>query len=684
MELADYATDSVILYNLEGRVQYCNAATESLYGWTATALLGSRFSDLMLEHFESSILWENLVRIGHWAGPLRRRSLSGHEISANVRLAVRHDPHGNPLDVVEYSAPSTTTNVNTASPPLLPGSGRVACWQFNLKRARSLLDGVDAAVGGGVKDREWHPDRLDILLTAVQITDVNDEAIRLFGLADRDRVIDRPVASLWPEQSRAALGDLLTTIAAKTDTDPETRQIPVVGRLQHVVLTGWRAADPRCPDTVFVHVKAVLNTPSAVIELEASQIRYRNLISYLPVPVWQIDARAAGRIFDRLRAGGVTDMATYSDEHPELVDLTCEIVQIYDVNNEAMLLFGGKDRSEFIGPVKYLFSSTPGSGRRVMLAHFSGARNHVEELKVRTFDGRLLDVLLLVTFPVPGERLDTTIIMMIDITARLEAEAKLRKIEADFSHAARLSTLGEMTTSIAHEIKQPLSAILMNAQTSLRYLRKAEPNLEKADQLMSRIVESAQRASDIIGRIQDMAGKRAPTYALLGLNDVVRECLVFLRHESEDKNVVIKATLEPNLPSFRGDRIQLQQIIVNLIVNSIQAMKAAPQTRREIYLETGLDEKDHVALSIRDTGTGIPIDHMEQIFDGFFTTKEGGLGIGLAICQSIVKAHGGTIQAANHPDGGAVFRFSIPTESAATAVDSSASSEYSTQANHAD
>ncbi len=580
MELADYATDSVILYNLEGRVQYCNAATESLYGWTATALLGSRFSDLMLEHFESSILWENLVRIGHWAGPLRRRSLSGHEISANVRLAVRHDPHGNPLDVVEYSAPSTTTNVNTASPPLLPGSGRVACWQFNLKRARSLLDGVDAAVGGGVKDREWHPDRLDILLTAVQITDVNDEAIRLFGLADRDRVIDRPVASLWPEQSRAALDDLLTTIAAKTDTDPETRQIPVVGRLQHVVLTGWRAADPRCPDTVFVHVKAVLNTPSAVIELEASQIRYRNLISYLPVPVWQIDARAAGRIFDRLRAGGVTDMATYSDEHPELVDLTCEIVQIYDVNNEAILLFGGKDRSEFIGPVKYLFSSTPGSGRRVMLAHFSGARNHVEELKVRTFDGRLLDVLLLVTFPVP-------------------------------------------------------------------------------------------------------AGKRAPTYALLGLNDVVRECLVFLRHESEDKNVVIKATLEPNLPSFRGDRIQLQQIIVNLIVNSIQAMKAAPQTRREIYLETGLDEKDHVALSIRDTGTGIPIDHMEQIFDGFFTTKEGG-GIGLAICQSIVKAHGGTIQAANHPDGGAVFRFSIPTESAATAVDSSASSEYSTQANHAD
>ena len=265
------------------------------------------------------------------------------------------------------------------------------------------------------------------------------------------------------------------------------------------------------------------------------------------------------------------------------------------------------------------------------------------------------------TFPVPGERLDTTILMMIDNTARLEAEAKLRKIEADFSHAARLSTLGEMTTSIAHEIKQPLSAILMNAQTSLRYLRRAEPNLGKVDILTSRVVESAQRAGDIIGRIQDMAGKREATSTLLDFNEVVRQCVVFLRHESEDKGVVITTKLQPDLPSVRGDRIQLQQVIVNLIVNSIQAMKTAPQVQREIYLETQLDDNARVLFSIRDTGTGIPVDHLDQIFDGFFTTKEGGLGIGLAICQSIIKAHGGEIAASNRPEGGAMFGFSIPT-----------------------
>ncbi|MEP7453608.1 ATP-binding protein [Phyllobacterium sp. SB3] len=543
--------------------------------------------------------------------------------------------------------------------PQEPESRPIAYWQLGIARARALLKDMDPK--NPDDGQEWQPDHLDMLLATVQIVDANDEAIRLFCLpAERDRIIDRPITSLWPEQSRAALGDLLTTIVSSNHTGPVTREIPVVDQLQQVVLTGWRAFDPRCSDTVFVRVSAVLNTPRAVIELEASQNRYRNLISSLPIPVWQIDARPAGRIFDRLRAGGVTDMAAYSDQHPEIVELTHDIVQVFDVNNEAMVLFGGKHRSDFIGSVKYLFSTTPGADKRVMLAHASGARNHVEELKVRTFDGRVLDVLLLMTFPVPGERLDTTILMMIDNTPKLEAESKLRKVESDLSHAARLSTLGEMTTSIAHEIKQPLSAILMNAQTSLRYLRRDEPNLEKVDRLTSRVIESAQRANDIIGRIQDMADKRTASPVALDLNDIVRQCVVFLRHESEEKNVAVKMKLQADLPAIRGDRIQLQQVIVNLMVNSIQAMRDASNIHREIHLETNVIENGRVAFSARDTGTGIQHDHMDKIFDGFFTTKEGGLGIGLAICQSIIKAHGGQISAHNHPQGGAVFSFSIP------------------------
>jgi len=664
MELAHYASESVIVYDLDGNVRYCNPASESLYGWMAEAMTGRNVKNFTIEPNSGGELWRKLLQAGKWQGTVRRRPLHGTEVIATARYHVRLDDDGAPLDVVEYSAAKAPDIVSQAikDAAAVRPQKRAACWQFNIHRARSLLAGIDAA-GDAAEIPEWHQDRLERMLAEVRIIDINEEAIHQFGLLDDlDRLLARPIANLWPEDSRAMLGDLLVALAAKTDAEAETRLIPSLGALRDVELTGWRAADPRCADTVFVYVNGTLNAPSAVRELEASQDRYRNLISSLPLPVWQIDARAAGRIFDRLREAGVTDMAAYSEAHPELVDLACEIVLVSEVNKEAIALFGASDRSELTGPISYVFAGTPGSGRRVMLAHFAGVRNYVEELKVRTLDGRLRDVLLLVTFPVPGERLDTTIIIMVDNTARLQAEARLRQVQADFTHAARLSTLGEMTTSIAHEIKQPLSAILTNAQTSLRWLSRAEPNVEKATQLAARIAESAQRANDIIGRIQDMAGKRAPSRIRLNLNDVIRQCLVFLRHESDDKSVTINVELDPTLPDIFGDRIQLQQIVVNLIVNSIQAMKPSEQRRREIFLATSLHDSDGVVFSIQDTGAGIAEDHLAQVFEGFFTTKDNGLGIGLAICQSIISAHGGTIAASNHPDGGAIFRFTIPAD----------------------
>lgn len=666
MELVHYASESVIVYGTEGDVRYCNPASEALYGWMAEAMVGRHFSHFTIEE-GATPLWPRLLASGKWHGVLRRRSLDGNDVAAKVRLHVRRDGNGLPLDFVEYSMAEADESRGLAIKEAAAERPRkrVACWQFNIHRARALLKSAGAA-----EAPEWQQDRLDKMLCTVRITDINEEAIHLFGLLDdRDRLLGLPITNLWPEESLAALADILIALAEKSGTEAEARNITSLGRLRDVVLTAWRSADPRCPDTVFVYVNATMNAPSALLELEASQDRYRNLISSLPLPVWQIDARAAGRIFDRLRENGVTDMAAYSDAHPELVDLACEIVLVSEVNDDAMTLFGATERSQLIGPIAYVFSGTPGSARRVMLAHFAGVRNYVEELKVRTLDGGLRDVLLLVTFPVPGERLDTTIIIMVDNTARLQAETRLRQIQADFTHAARLSTLGEMTTSIAHEIKQPLSAILTNAQTSLRWLSRAEPNVEKAAQLAGRIAESAQRANDIIGRIQDMAGKRAPSRAPVNLNHVIQQCLVFLRHETDDKSVTIHLELDPELPAVLGDRIQLQQIIVNLLVNSVQAMAPSEQNRKEIFLKTSLHAIDGVEFSIQDTGAGIAEDRVTQVFDSFFTTKESGLGIGLAICQSIISAHGGKIAASNHPDGGAVFRFSIPAEAMKAATD---------------
>lgn len=535
---------------------------------------------------------------------------------------------------------------------------QAACWQFDIASARPLL-----GEGLARRDVEWGRDGLEKFLAAVRIVDVNEAAIRLFGLpADRARVIARPVDNLWPERSHAELADLLASVAAQDGQPTETREIGTMDRWTDVVLTGWRPSDPACRDMIFVSVGATLDATGALLELEASQHRYRNLISSLPMPVWEVDARAAGRIFDRLRADGVTDMDAYSLLHPELVDLACEIVLVVGVNREAVALMGADDRSELLGPVKYLFTGTLGSARRVLLAHFSGHRNYVEEVKIRTFDGRVLDVLLMFTLPIPGERLDTTLIMMIDNTPRLEAEARLRQVEADFTHAARLSTLGEMTASIAHEVKQPLSAILTNAETSLRWLDRAEPNLPKVAQLSERIAASAQRATEIITRIQDMARKRQPDQVRLDLNDLIREALMFTRHDREQRSIRMRLDLAADLPPLIGDRIQLQQVVVNLLVNSAQALEAAPPEQREIHVTTCSEGQKAVAFSIRDTGPGIPEGDLDRVFSGFFSTKEGGMGIGLTICQSIVAAHGGTITASRPPAGGAEFRVVIPRE----------------------
>lgn len=532
--------------------------------------------------------------------------------------------------------------------------GPAAYWQFNIARARPLLRRKNA----------WDRDTLERFLAEVRIVEVSDAALQLFALPmDRARALARPIGSLWPEDGLAALSDLLASIASDGGDLPLTRGIGRMDRWTDVILTGWRSGDPRCPDIIFVSIQAAPDAPGALRELEASRHRHRSLISSLPLPVWEVDVRAARRMFDQLRDEGVVDLDEHLRRHPELVQEAYETVVVTDANQDAVDLLGANSPSALLGPVGYMFESAE-TVHRIMVARYGGQRNYVEPMKVRRFDGQSLDVLLLVTFPSAGEWLDT--IIMIDNTAQLEAETRLRQIEADFTHAARLSTLGQMTASIAHEIKQPLSAILTNAETSLRWLAKADPNLPKVIQLSERIAASAQRATDIIARIQDMAGKRRPQQSRLDLNDVIREALTFVRHDNEERGVRLTLEMATDLPAVAGDRVQLQQVVVNLLVNSAQALAAVAPDAREIQVSTFRADGDNVAFRIRDSGPGIPASDLDLIFGGFFSTKEGGMGIGLTICQTIIAAHGGTIAAGNCPYGnGAEFRVSLPAERAA-------------------
>jgi C4-dicarboxylate-specific signal transduction histidine kinase len=402
-----------------------------------------------------------------------------------------------------------------------------------------------------------------------------------------------------------------------------------------------------------------LEPDGSVWDLKASEDRYRKLINFTPVPLLYVDSRRSGDELERVRSQGVTDIAAFLEAHPEVVELAKDIVMVTDVNEAAVSLFGARNRAELIQSVRYLFSATPGMAIRVMTAHFEGRRNYIEQAKMATFDGRTLDVVLSVTYPAPPEYLDTTFITVEDVTERLKTEAELRRLQAEFLRAARISTLGELATSIAHEVKQPLSAIVTNAETSLRWLAHEQPNLPKVRLLTERIAASASRASEIIQRIREMAIKREPRSVDLDLAAAVEEALTLVRQDIETKGITLTLALDRDLPRIRGDAVQLQQVIVNLLVNSIQAIEQGDVVRREIRLGAGLAEGG-LSLWVHDSGPGIPVDNLDAVFDGFFTTKEAGMGIGLAICKSIVVDHGGAISAANHQAGGAVFRVVLP------------------------
>jgi C4-dicarboxylate-specific signal transduction histidine kinase len=239
-----------------------------------------------------------------------------------------------------------------------------------------------------------------------------------------------------------------------------------------------------------------------------------------------------------------------------------------------------------------------------------------------------------------------------------------RLLQADFAHAARISMLGELAASIAHEVNQPLAAIAAGGEASLRWLTRSTPDIAEVRELTTRMVADARRASEIVARIRGMASRRVPEQALLSLDDVIRETLVFLHHEVEARGVTVSHSPGAGLHKVVGDRTQLQQVIVNLTVNAVQAMAQAGSEKRDIAIRTVTQDPTALRCSIEDSGPGVAPEHTTRLFDSFFTTKDSGMGMGLRICRSVIEAHGGRIAADNESShGGARFYFTLPVAS---------------------
>lgn len=247
-----------------------------------------------------------------------------------------------------------------------------------------------------------------------------------------------------------------------------------------------------------------------------------------------------------------------------------------------------------------------------------------------------------------------------EMNERRRAEDALQKAQAELAHVSRLMTLGELTASISHEVNQPIAAVVINGQVCQRLLALEPPRPDDVRATLERIVRDANRASEVVQRIRALAKRTEPQMVSLDMNEVIREAVLLVQREVLSHGVSLRTELSADLPDVLGDRVQLQQVVINLLINGVEAMASITDRPRELIIRAQQHERSQVLVAVLDCGIGIDSQTAEQLFSAFFTTKPSGMGMGLSISRSIIRAHGGRLWASPNPGHGAAFQFTVP------------------------
>ncbi|MCY1539388.1 Sensor histidine kinase TmoS [compost metagenome] len=241
-----------------------------------------------------------------------------------------------------------------------------------------------------------------------------------------------------------------------------------------------------------------------------------------------------------------------------------------------------------------------------------------------------------------------------------ESERRYREVQTELAHANRVATMGQLAASIAHEVNQPIAATVANAYASQRWLAAQPPNLGEVGQVLERIIKDANRAADVLGRIRKLIRKAPPQCQPVDLNEAIREMVEFTHGPATKHGAQVQTQLAQDLPYIKGDRVELQQVLLNLIINALEAMESVDEGARQLWVNTALDNAGGVQVEVRDSGPGFAFESTEQVFVPFYTTKPTGLGMGLSICRSIIETHGGRLWASANQPRGAVVQFTLP------------------------
>ncbi len=312
-------------------------------------------------------------------------------------------------------------------------------------------------------------------------------------------------------------------------------------------------------------------------------------------------------------------------------------------------MVGAENASVFLESVDKLLGESDRTFLGALVAFAHGAPFYEGETDLVTLDGRRVPVLFTLTFPAEPDGDRNVLAFVIDITERRQSQDALLAAQAELAHAARVATLGELTASIAHEVNQPLAAIVTNGEAGLRWLRRDVPNLEEVAAAITRVVAEGRRASEIVTRIRSFLKKRPAQHDSLQISEIIEEAALLVERELTKDDIALTIETEPELPPVRGDRVQLQQVLVNLMVNAGQAM-SAQSGPRVVTVHAGVAEGDSITITVRDTGPGIASDDLPRLFDPFFTTKHAGMGMDLRSAGPRWKLMAAKCRQRAHPD----------------------------------
>ncbi|MFB6449087.1 PAS domain-containing sensor histidine kinase [Bradyrhizobium tunisiense] len=662
-DIFNLSRESIVVRDPKGRVLGWNRTAEQLYGWSSAEIVGCVADDVLRS--SPRLTLPDKQQADSWSDQIVRIGRNRNTLLVDAQFSVRRNADGTLLDIIEFG--QAISGARTGSS--VEGEHRyrtlfhampTSFLELDITGVRPILAEFRDCSISEIRSRLLaSPDTVARLMRATRVVDVNDHAIETFGDGDRAGMLDC-VLPFWPLESYEVYVDSL--IARFAETPRFTREVTMTtlsGRPVHAIFTA--SLDPKLVGNgrVIIGIVDVTALVLANQTLAESRERYRALFHLMPMPLFRINSDAVSSELEDFTAEQRRDPEAVLCARPKILEHVTRTSFIEEANLPAARLLGVGAPEQLSGmPAGLLLAARPDTLRRLALA-LIGSVTFEEETQITSPQGRVLDVLLTMNFiNENGKRF--SLAGMIDVSDRRKTEADLAALQADFAHAARISMLGELAASIAHEVNQPLAAIGASGEAGLRWLDRDPPNLDRVRTQLTRLVGQAERASRIIERIRGAARSSAPERQPLDMSKVAQSALGLVEHQARAMRVALDLRVMGGPFIVVADRTQLEQVIANLVINAMQAIAAGEAAHGHVVVAIG-GSAGYVECSVVDDGPGLEPHVERRLFDSFFTTKKEGMGLGLSVCRSIVQSLGGILTGENRTDAsGARFVFRVP------------------------